>query len=338
MLTRLKGRLSPTLVVALTALFVALGGPGYAATGGNFVLGNLNSATSQTSLSASGTTATGLSVTNTNNAAGATALALNVPAGHAPMTVNRSTKVVSLNADWLDGLNSTNFLQKGAPATVAVAGTGGVVDVTNTGGANGVRGRTSSGVASGVYGENTSSGGYGVAGRATASGAAVYGDNSGGGYAGYFEDKVFVGGDFVCDGCIGATDVGGPVANATNAEKVDGASIVSNQVVSETQFTHILDMPGFGYFYIDSCDGENARIAWQADGTGTGYVTWNDFFHPGDVVQGNFDNVTSTTNPTFHSAIQIARNTGTASQVAAVMITANAADCVFSGQAIVQPG
>ena len=74
MLERLKRRPSPTFVIASTALFVALGGPGYAATGGNFVLGGLNTATSPTSLTASGAGSTsGLSVTNSNQAAGSTA-------------------------------------------------------------------------------------------------------------------------------------------------------------------------------------------------------------------------------------------------------------------------
>ena len=44
---------SPSLVVSITALVVALGGAGYSATGGNFILGQANKATTQTALSAS---------------------------------------------------------------------------------------------------------------------------------------------------------------------------------------------------------------------------------------------------------------------------------------------
>ena len=40
------------MLVALAALFVALGGVGVAATGGNFILGQSNAATTNTSLSA----------------------------------------------------------------------------------------------------------------------------------------------------------------------------------------------------------------------------------------------------------------------------------------------
>jgi hypothetical protein len=39
---------SPAMIVALLSLFVALGGVGVAATGGNFILGQSNSASSTT--------------------------------------------------------------------------------------------------------------------------------------------------------------------------------------------------------------------------------------------------------------------------------------------------
>jgi hypothetical protein len=92
------------------ALFVALGGTTYAATGGNFILGQPNSASSTTALSAPVAGNKALLLTNTNTGAGATALGLNVASGHAPFTVNSGTKVTNLNADMLDGLNSTAFL------------------------------------------------------------------------------------------------------------------------------------------------------------------------------------------------------------------------------------
>jgi hypothetical protein len=56
---------SPAMLVALAALFVALGGVGIAANGGNLILGQSNSATSQTSLSAP--VAGGKSLQLTNN-------------------------------------------------------------------------------------------------------------------------------------------------------------------------------------------------------------------------------------------------------------------------------
>ena len=91
--------------------FIVLGGMSYAATGGNFILGQSNSASSTTSLTRTGAnTGKGLQVTNNSTTAGATALGLNVASGHAPFTVNSGTKVANLNADKLDGLDSTSFV------------------------------------------------------------------------------------------------------------------------------------------------------------------------------------------------------------------------------------
>ena len=96
-------------VIAYLALFIALGGSAYAATGGNFILGHANSANATTSLSAP-IAGKGLQLTNTSTGTGATALGLSVASGHAPFTTNSGTKVTNLNADKLDGIDSTGFL------------------------------------------------------------------------------------------------------------------------------------------------------------------------------------------------------------------------------------
>ena len=107
----LRSHLNFANVCSLAALFVALGGTTYAATGGNFILGQSNSASSTTSLTRTGANAgKGLQVTNASTGAGATALGLNVAAGHPPFTVNSGAKVANLNADTLDGLTSTSFV------------------------------------------------------------------------------------------------------------------------------------------------------------------------------------------------------------------------------------
>ena len=86
-------------MIAYLALFVALGGTTYAATGGNFILGQPNSASSTTSLTRTGAnTAKGLQVTNTSTGTGATALGLTVASGHPPFTVNSATRVPNLTA------------------------------------------------------------------------------------------------------------------------------------------------------------------------------------------------------------------------------------------------
>jgi hypothetical protein len=99
---------SPSMIVALVALFVALSGVGVAANGGNFILGHANNATLNTSLSAPVVGGKALQVTNNNTSnAASTALGLNVASGHAPFTVNSGVKVASLNADMVDGLDSS---------------------------------------------------------------------------------------------------------------------------------------------------------------------------------------------------------------------------------------
>jgi hypothetical protein len=98
---------SPAMVVALLALFLNLAGVAYAATGGNLILGSSNSAGKRTSLSAS-IADRSLQLTNTSASAGASALGLTVAKGHAPLVVSSgAAKVANLNADTLDGFDST---------------------------------------------------------------------------------------------------------------------------------------------------------------------------------------------------------------------------------------
>jgi hypothetical protein len=104
---------SPAMIVALAALFVALGGVGVAATGGNFILGQSNTADKATALSAPVAGGKALQLSNTSTTSGATALGLGVASGHAPFTVNSATKVGNLNADKLDGVDSTQFQRVG---------------------------------------------------------------------------------------------------------------------------------------------------------------------------------------------------------------------------------
>jgi hypothetical protein len=254
MLKRLtRRRLAPGTVMGALALFISLSGAAYAATGGNFILGQPNTATSSTQLSASGaTTNNALKVTNSNTATGATALELNVPAGHAPLKVNRSAKVALLNVDFLDGLDSLAFIRKGVALSAAVTAAGGVVDVTNTGTTNGVQGKAADPGASGVYGENTSGQGFGVAGRADTFGKAVYGDNTGGGWAGYFEDAVYVGSDLSiggalqCAGCVGPSDIGGKVDDADKLDGIDSAGFIQGNGAAAGQAVAI--QPGTNLF------------------------------------------------------------------------------------------
>jgi len=97
------------MIVALAALFVALSGVGVAATGGNFILGQSNSAANTTSLGSGVTTGPTLELSNT---AGKPAARFDVNATSPPFVVTNTKKVQYLNADNLDGFDSGHFLPK----------------------------------------------------------------------------------------------------------------------------------------------------------------------------------------------------------------------------------
>ena len=85
-------------VIAAAAMTIGVGGAGYAATGHPFILGQANQA-NQTSV-LKGTVGTPLS--------------LKAPLGKSPLKVNSSVRVDGLNADQIDGLDSTSFAKAGA--------------------------------------------------------------------------------------------------------------------------------------------------------------------------------------------------------------------------------
>ena len=100
-------------VVAALALFIALGGVGVAATGGNFILGQAEHGDLADHARSAPVAAAGAPAhEHQTRRPPPRRSSLNVARGHAPMKVNRSTKVTNLNADLLDGLDSTAFLRK----------------------------------------------------------------------------------------------------------------------------------------------------------------------------------------------------------------------------------
>ena len=104
---------SLSLVVSMLALFVALGGLGYAATGGSLILGRQNSTVGTTRLSSNSKRGPSLAVKNTG---GQPAASFSVRSGVAPFSVGSATKVARLNADLLDGLGSSSFWSLGGNA------------------------------------------------------------------------------------------------------------------------------------------------------------------------------------------------------------------------------
>jgi len=255
-----RRRPSPSLVISIAALFVALGGTTYAATGGNFLLGKPNSATSATALT-SNNAGEALSVTQQSAAAGATALGLNVPSNRAPFTVNSSTKVVKLNADKLDGVDSTGFLRNQVPLNLSGSDATAALGATNTGAGNGLQGITSSSTASGVYGQN-GGGGIGVAGRSNQpGGVGVLGEATGAnGIAGQFNGPLQLNGALQCFACVSAGNIDGKVYDSYRLDGIDASGFVQGggnavgQAVAAAQGTDLFLGPPIGGFLRFSVD------------------------------------------------------------------------------------
>jgi hypothetical protein len=147
---RARFRPSHGTVVAYLALFVALGGTTYAATGGNFILGQSNSAGAPTVLSSP-----------TTNSAGALKVA------------NTSATTPGRGITALGGAGGFGLWASGGDASQNKAAIHGQSSAGNA-----VEGISGKNTASGVYGQNNSTG-FGVAGRST-NGVGVMGDSSGG--------------------------------------------------------------------------------------------------------------------------------------------------------------
>jgi hypothetical protein len=283
------------------------------------------------------------------NTAGGPAGAFVTNAGVAPFTVTGTVKVAGLNADLFDGLNSTAFLRNQVPLSLTgSAAINGVITGKNTGSANGVQGESSSPTASGVYGQN-SGGGFGVAGRSNqAGGIGVFGEALGGGGHAVSALANSNGGAVIASnqGTGPALELhasGAPISvdssvkvDNLNADRVDGASILSNRIVSTTLNDQIIQLPGFGDVNVVSCNHTNAMFQWTSS-NGPAYVTWHDDF-TGDDAQGIAVGQSSSAAPRHFATIQLARDTGGNTSIATVTVTANGADCVFAAQAVVQPG
>lgn len=98
---------------SVVSLATLMGATAFAGTGvgGLFNLGQNNTVNGTTKLT--GATAAGqLDVVNNSTGTGATGIGISVKSGKAPLAVNSSTKVSNLNADLLDGSDSTAFQKR----------------------------------------------------------------------------------------------------------------------------------------------------------------------------------------------------------------------------------
>jgi hypothetical protein len=140
------------MVIVVVALMLAIVTPALAATGGNFILGKANEATSITRLTAN-IADPAMKLINTNTSTAATALRLQTAASNPPMTVNSETKVDNLNADKVDGLDSTELQgQTGATGPAGPKGDAGDTGATGPQGDQGPPGQKGDTGAPGISG------------------------------------------------------------------------------------------------------------------------------------------------------------------------------------------
>lgn len=106
------GRTAATVfgLALVMALVFGVATTAIGATGGNFILGKANSATTASKLTAS-IAGPALTLVNQSAEAAATALNIGVASGKAPLKVNAAAgTATNLSADELDGVDSTGFL------------------------------------------------------------------------------------------------------------------------------------------------------------------------------------------------------------------------------------
>ena len=106
-----RPQITPSVVISLGALFVALGGTAVAATGDPFLLGKANTADHTTALASTSATGPTLKLVNNQTGSTASALALNVGPGRPPFTTNSTVQVSNLNASKVDGVGSGDLVQ-----------------------------------------------------------------------------------------------------------------------------------------------------------------------------------------------------------------------------------
>lgn len=203
----MKRLTSSTLTILVAAAVLVLGGIGVtvAATGGTFLLGKSNSASTTTSL------------TNSQG----TALSLSSKSGTPPLKVNNTTKATNLNADLLDGLSSSSF-QRRVSASCAF----GLKALGSTGAATcvpGIQRFSTAGthtytVPTGVHLLQARVWGGGGGGGGSRLVDAEAGHNgAGGGQGGYVEVLIPVTAGNVLTVVVGAAGAGGDTVTATPA-------------------------------------------------------------------------------------------------------------------------
>src|SRR5438067_717084 len=102
--------ITPSMAISVVALFVALGGSAYAATGDAFLLGDPNTADHASTLTSTAAAGAALNLVDTTTANTSSALRLTVDPSRPPLITNSSVQVPNLNASELDGLGASSLI------------------------------------------------------------------------------------------------------------------------------------------------------------------------------------------------------------------------------------
>jgi hypothetical protein len=190
---KLRSHLNFANVVSLVALFVALGGTTYAATGGNFILGQANTAGAPTQLSSPTTNAAGAFKVTSTATSGGRAIQGRSNTGqgvYGYSSQNAGVVGESLNLDGVYGASSSSTHAAVSAHNDVWGGFGlwaiGGDRANNTAAIHGesakgnaIEGYSTANPSSGVFGQDNNANSYGVAGHSD-NGVAVVGDSSSG--------------------------------------------------------------------------------------------------------------------------------------------------------------
>ena len=122
----MKGSFTTALIAAVVSAVVSASAA--VATTSNFILGSTTAnvpdaptAVTAKNVSLGGLNAKMLQLTNNSTGSSATALGLTTPSSRPPLIVSSQAKVANLNADKLDGIDSTGFLARGVNAVGSIS-------------------------------------------------------------------------------------------------------------------------------------------------------------------------------------------------------------------------
>jgi hypothetical protein len=366
------GFLKGVVLGSATAMVVLMAATAFAGTGVGavFNLGKTNSVNATSTLTGS-KNGRMLQVTNTSTGGSASGIGITVSPGTPPLKVNSSAKVGNLNADQLDGIDSTGFLSVGAKAadsdqldgidSTGFLGVGdkaadsdmldgldstgflrNLVPLSLTGADNtGVIRGTNTGGGNGVQGVTSSSGASGVYGENDAGGFGVAGRGGDATHAAAFVENTGNGIALELRSSGGAAPLkvnsNAKVVNL-NADLLDGMSsadyghLITNRLVNPSPGAVLLSIPTMGELKVASCtDNTSGSVGFTTVATGNADFMVNENGSQFDTIGTLY---TSPSTLVGFVIMNIARDTGASTDFVTVWVSWDAHSCRFQAQAI----